>query len=123
MELESRVLAATLTVLHLEKLDNQPEEDILPCTIANASIADKKQFLRKLSVTVVDNYILNKDAVNRAMQLKVDLEEELLKVVKTDDRKFRCHEPSCSKVFLFNGKRKRDHEGARHTACSQCNGF
>ena len=75
MELESRVLAATLTVLHLDKLDDQPEEDILPCTIANASRADKKQFLRKLSVTVVDNYILNKDAVNRAMQQKVDLEE------------------------------------------------
>ena len=75
MELESRVLAATLTVLHLDKLDDQPEEDILPRTIANASRADKKQFLRKLSVTVVDNYILNKDAVNRAMQQKVDLEE------------------------------------------------
>ena len=114
VELEFRVLAATLTVLHLEKLDDQPEEDILPCTIANASRADKKQFLRKLSVTVVDNYILNKDAVNRAMQQKVDLEEELLKVVKTDDGKFRCHEPSCSKVFLFNGKRKRDHELKAH---------
>ena len=49
------------------------------------------------------------------MQQKVDLEEELLKVVKTDDGKFRSHEPSCSKVFLFNGKRKRDHEWKAHS--------
>ena len=74
----------------------------------------KKQFLHKLSGTVVDKFIINKEAVILAAQQKVDLEEELSKIVKTDDGKFKCQEPSCTKVFQYNGKRKKDHERTAH---------
>lgn len=114
VELESRVLAATLTVLNVQNLDDQPDEDILPSFLKNRSKTDKKQFLHKLSGTVVDKFIINKEAVIRAAQQKVDLEEELSKIVKTDDGKFKCKEPSCTKVFQYNGKRKKDHERTAH---------
>ena len=42
VELESRVLAATLTVLNVQNLDDQPDEDILPSSLKNGSKTDKK---------------------------------------------------------------------------------
>ena len=42
VELESRVLAATLTVLNVQNLDDQLDEDILPSSLKNRSKTDKK---------------------------------------------------------------------------------
>ena len=114
VELESRILAATLTILCINSLDDQPNDTIPPSSLENASNAEKKEFLHKLSGTVVDRFVLNKQAVVRSVQLQEDLEAENSEVVKTVDGKFKCREPSCSKVFQHNGKRKKDHEQKAH---------
>ena len=110
VELESRVLAGTLTGLCIESLDDQPDESVLPCSLKNASKQEKKKFLYNLAGKVVDDFVLKKEAVAQAIQAKVDLEEENSKLVKTADGKFKCQEPTCTKTFQFNGKRKSEHE-------------
>lgn len=114
LELEARVSAATLTILRIERLDEKPDEDVLPSALKNASKSDKKRFLDKLAGKVVDDFIRKKETVAQVLQAKVDLEEETSKLVKTPDGKFRCQEPTCTKTFQFNGKRKRDHEQKAH---------
>ena len=114
VELESRVLAGTLTVLCIESLDDQPDESVLPCSLKNASKQEKKKFLYNLAGKVVDDFVLKKEAVAQAIQAKVDLEDENSKLVKTADGKFKCQEPTCTKTFQFNGKRKSEHEHKVH---------
>jgi hypothetical protein len=114
VELETRVLAATLTSLRINSLDDTPDETVLPCDLQNASKPDKKRYLSNLAGTVVDNFVRNKETVAQALQAKVDLEEQISKLIKTTDGKFKCQEPTCTKTFQFNGKRKRDHEQKAH---------
>ena len=114
VELESRVLAATLTTLNINELDGVPAEAILPSNLENASKAEKKEFLHKLSGTVVDKFILNKDTVAHSVQRKEELDTDNAKTVKTLDGKFKCQEPSCTKVFQYSGKRRKDHEQKAH---------
>ena len=42
VELETRVLAATLTSLRINSLDDTPDETVLPCDLQNASKPDKE---------------------------------------------------------------------------------
>ena len=114
VELETRVLAATLTSLRINSLDDTPDETVLPCDLQNASKPDKKRYLSNLAGTVVDNFVRNKETVAQALQAKVDFEEQISKLIKTADGKFKCQEPTCTKTFQFNGKRKRDHEQKAH---------
>ena len=112
--LKSRVLVATLTSLHINSLDETPDETVLPCDLQNASKPDKKRYLSNLAGTVVDNFVRNKETVAQALQAKVDLEEQISKLIKTTDGKFKCQEPTCTKTFQYNGKRKRDHQQKVH---------
>ena len=114
VELEARILAATLTTLCIEGLDDEPDEDVLPSALKNASKPDKRKFLNNLAGNIVDTFVQNKEMVAQVLQAKVDLEEEISKLVKTTDGKFRCREPTCPKKFQFNGKRKSDHEQKAH---------
>ena len=89
VELETRVLAATLTSLRINSLDDTPDETVLPCDLQNASKPDKKRYLSNLAGTVVDNFVRNKETVAQALQAKVDLEEQISKLIKTTDEKFK----------------------------------
>ncbi len=73
-----------------------------------------KRYLSNLAGTVVDNFVQNKETVAQALQAKVDLEEPISKLIKTTDGKFKCQEPTCTKTFQYNRKRKRDHEQKVH---------
>lgn len=114
VELESRVLAATLTTLDVEKLDEDPDESVLPSALKQASKPDKIRFLDGLAGKVIDNFVRNKEMVAQVLQAKVDLEEKMSKLVKTSDSKFKCQELTCSKTFKHDGKRKSDHELSAH---------
>ncbi|XP_028390741.1 uncharacterized protein LOC114515642 [Dendronephthya gigantea] len=114
LSLESRVLAATLTVLGIERMDENPDESVVPHGLSNLGKPERKRFLSDLAAKVVDEFILQKKTFAHVLQVKEDLEEERLSLVTTSDGKLRCQEPSCKKTFRFNGKRKRDHEEKAH---------
>eukprot|EP00794_Sanderia_malayensis_P014507 gene14507-16016_t len=112
--LESRVLAATMTILNIGTLDEDPDESALPSSLRVASKDSKKGFLNKLASDVVNYFILKTEALVQMTQAKIETEQELTQLMKTADGKFMCQEPSCLRTFQFNGKRKKDHEKAAH---------
>eukprot|EP00794_Sanderia_malayensis_P010331 gene10331-11404_t len=111
---ESRVVAATLTILNIGTLDKDPDESALPSSLGVASKDSKKGFLNKLASDVVSRFVLKTEALVKKTQAKIEAEQELAQLMKTADGKFKCQEPSCLSTFQFNGKHKKVHEKAAH---------
>ena len=111
---ESRVVAATLTVLGIEAMDDKPGESVVPEHLRKSAKDEQKQFLNGLATKVVDEYIQRKKNISQVLEAREEVEEEKMSVVKTSDGKFRCKEPSCTKTFVYNGRRKSNHEEMAH---------
>ena len=109
MEVEARVVAATLTILGINSLDDQPaEECALPSSLQDSSVKSKRHFVKELSLKVVDKFILNQENMDRIVR-----EKEKEKVIDTGilpNGKIPCRYPGCKKEFALDGKRRENHE-------------
>lgn len=54
MEVETRVVAATLKVLGLDSIDGEPNDRSMPASLVDSSTDSKKAFLKSLSLNVID---------------------------------------------------------------------
>ena len=63
MEIEARVVAATLKILELSQIDGKPQQ-IMPANLEEATPSTTKGFLKELSFSIVDKFILHEDKVN-----------------------------------------------------------
>lgn len=108
MEVEARVVAATLSVLALDSLDGEPTEEVLPSSLKYSSEKTIKTFVTDLSLKVVDKLILNKENMDRIMNEKEN--EKELDVGILPDGKFPCRFSGCKKLFAHDGKRREAHE-------------
>ncbi len=63
LEVESRVIAAVLEILQMNSLDDVPSERQLPPNLKDSTAKEKKLFLEKLAMVIVDPYILQLDKV------------------------------------------------------------
>ena len=73
---------------------------------------EKKEFLYRLSSTVVDKYILDNEKHNRIVSALDQLEERQLQKLKdrTVDGRYNCRFPGGEKTFKFDGKWRQMHE-------------
>ena len=74
MEIESRVLAATLDFMQITSLDDTPSEEVLRPSLVDSTVPVQQKFLKDLSCKIVDTYINNEENINA-------LKEELKKSV------------------------------------------
>ena len=108
LEIEARVVAATLDYMEICRLDDTPDEEVLPSSLTDASDETQAAFLKKIANDVVDNYIINEDNIAILME---DLEKHRYNDVgKLDNGRFACRFNSCSKTFAHDGKRRIAHE-------------
>lgn len=105
MEIEARVVAATLEILELSQIDGKPQE-IMPANLEEATPSTKKEFLKELSFSIVDKFILHEDQVNN---LIAQLEKEKSSS-ETSNGRFPCRYSGCPKTFVHDGKRRITHE-------------
>ena len=105
MEIEARVVAATLKILELSQIDGKPQQ-ILPANLEEATPSTTKGFLKELSFSTVDKFILHEEKVNN---LIAQLEKEKSSS-ETSNSRFPCRYPGCSKTFVHDGKRRITHE-------------
>ena len=108
MEIEARVVAATLDFTQITSLDDTPPEDVLPLSLVDATAETHKKFLKDLAFQIVDTYVVNETNINALM-------EELQKKRRADvgvlaDGRFGCRFSGCTKSFAFDGKRRIAHE-------------
>ena len=68
MEVEARVIAATLDHMNLTTINDKPSEDILPSTLIDDTSEVQKQFLKSLVCNIVDKYIVNEDSINDCIE-------------------------------------------------------
>lgn len=109
LEVEARVVAAALVTLDLPLLSGTPNESTLPQNLKDADRITKRAFLQKLSQTVVERFIQNRDRDN--LLRKKEYEDWLIvNNPTTPDGRFKCREITCSKAFLHDGKRRIEHE-------------
>ena len=108
LEVESRVIAATLNVLGLSSLDGEPTDDVLLSLLRNSSLKTKRTFVKDLSLKVVDKFILNKENMDRIIKDRED--EKELDVGILPNGKFPCRFQGCKKEFAHDDKHREAHE-------------
>ena len=104
MEIEARVVTATLDFMQITSLDDTPPENVLPLSFVDATA----ETLKDLAFQIVDTYVVNETNINALM-------EELQKKRRADvgvlaDGRFGCRFSGCTKSFTFDGKRRIAHE-------------
>ena len=65
MEIETRVVAATLKVLGLDSIDGEPNNTSMPASLVDSSTDTKKGFLKSLSLNVIDKYVLHQEQMDK----------------------------------------------------------
>ena len=100
MEVEARLVAATLNVLQISSLDGMPAESILPSSLTDKDTLaqTRREFMKQLSLKVVDTFVLNQENMERIMKEKE--KEKELDVGILPNGKFPCRYPGCRKVFF-----------------------
>lgn len=108
MEIDARILAATLNLLGIQSLEGVPAESVLPSAIKEASLATRKAFLKDLSFKIVDKFILREDEMSGLIR-KLEKEREA-DVAMLPDGRFPCRYAGCRKSFAHDGKAREEHE-------------
>ena len=67
LEIDARILAATMTELGIQEVDAQPGTSELPFDLINTN-EKKKLFLNELAGRVVDKYVLKEDQVQALIE-------------------------------------------------------
>ena len=108
MEVETRVVAATLKVLGLDSIDGEPNSTSMPASLVDSSTDTRKKFLKSLSLNVIDKYVSHQEQMAKII---ADAKKEKQADVEIlPDGKFPCRFPSCKKTFAHDGKRREAHE-------------
>ncbi|XP_028413964.1 uncharacterized protein LOC114536823 [Dendronephthya gigantea] len=110
LELDARIVAATMNELGIEDIDATPSTDKLKMDIENASIREKRECLNVLAGKVVNKYILRDDKVQAILDKTRVATEASKKVETSDGERYMCRFPGCTKSFRYDGKRRRNHE-------------
>ena len=109
LEVQSRVVAAGMIEIGMESLEEEPD------TLNNVETwnnKDKKEYLTKLSTSIVDKYILDEVKHKKTVKAVKQLEERELRDSKdrTLDGRYKCRFPGCKKTFQSDGKWRQSHE-------------
>ena len=108
MEIESRVVAATLDFMQITPIDDIAPEDVLPSSLVDSPAPVQQKFLKDLALRVVDTYIVNESNIN-ALKEKLQKERSVDVHILANGR-FGCTFPGCTKSFTFDGKSRITHE-------------
>ncbi|CAB3986254.1 Hypothetical predicted protein [Paramuricea clavata] len=109
LEIQSHVVAAGMIELGMESIEEEPD------TLNNVETwnnKDKKEYLTKLSTSIVDKYILDKVKHKKIAKAVKQLEERELRDSKdrTLDGRYKYRFPGCKKTFQSDGKWRQSHE-------------
>ena len=117
LEVETRIIAAALTILGLNSLDpkEKPTKNVFPNQEDASTKQEKKHYLHKIATLVVDEFVIDQERNRKIMQSVQLLEHERQAKEQEIDAEGRypCRSPGCTKTFAHDGKLRRDHE-ARH---------
>ena len=110
LEVEARIVAATLHILGMTKMDD-PEPTTSACILpTDPTIEDKQIYLNKVSALVVNQFIVdqkrNADVQKAAKRIQRDHQTDVY-------GRYPCRYRGCSKSFANPGKLRKDHE-AKH---------
>ena len=106
MEVEARIIAATMKVLGMSTLDGQPT------TNKDTGEKSKRVYLKAIASEVVDTFVTDKERNRYLMESgrKIQQQEEL----PNAEERFSCRVIGCSKTFACAGKRRKDHEASHN---------
>ncbi len=114
LELEARVVAATMNELGIKEIDDTPKNEKLPENIGSLSNQQKIDDLNTLAAKVVDKYILREDKVQAIYDEMKRGSNEVKKIPMPGGQgvvdRYVCRFDGCLKSFRYDGKRRRDHE-------------
>lgn len=108
LEIDARIIAATLNLLGLQSLDGIPTEDIIPTAIKESSLHARKMFLKELCFKVVDKFVLREEEMNKLVnKLKKENDKD---AGMLPNGRFPCRYTGCKKSFVYDGKAREEHE-------------
>ncbi len=114
LEVNARLVTAGLIELGIDNVNETPDVCNLPDT-QTWNKQEKKQHLRKLATTIVDNYVLDKEKHDKFVTACKELEiKDNRRTDITSDGRYMCRFPGCKSTFAKDGQSRRSHE-LKHT--------
>ncbi|XP_068670229.1 uncharacterized protein [Montipora foliosa] len=116
LEVKARLIAAALNELGMSDISDSPKGEFSQPNLPEASNMEKKDYVRKIATHIVDGYVIRRENVenifNNLLAAEAAEEEEVRQ--QTDNGRYICFFPGCSKTFASRGKRMRDHEATHN---------
>ena len=112
LEMKARIIAAAVTVLGMQNINDEPKHNPY-ISLKHGTDQEKKHYLMKISGQIVDQFVLDKHALNSFLDSVLSAQEQddiVHNQNLTPDGRFPCRQPGCNKSFKHDGKRRRDHE-------------
>ncbi len=107
LEVEARIIAATLHILGMQKIDDEePTMNMFP-SACDTCTDDKKDYLHRISSLVVDKFV-----VDHKRNTDVEMSVQSIQQDKNQPDVYGQF-PGCSKTFAHCRKLQKDHE-AKH---------
>ncbi len=109
LEVHARVIAATLKVLNMANLEEEPG---IPFPGDESSKEDKKNYLEFVCAKVVDMFVIDESKNERILECldSINLCEKAKALSLDDNNRYQCRYEGCQKSFAKYGKRMKDHE-------------
>ena len=88
LEIDTRIVAATMTELGIQEADAQPDTSELPLYLINTN-EEKKKFVNELAERAVDKYVLREDQIQAVIEKTHKAEEQVAEQLNTGCR-YKC---------------------------------
>lgn len=113
IEVESRIIAGAMSVLGMESLDEEKAD--FPINEMSTK-EEKKSFLRETATLVVDKFVIDQQRNDKILN-SVQAIQEYTKAKKYSagaQERYPCRYKGCTKTFVHDGKRRREHESQHY---------
>ena len=110
MELTARIVTCYLQVLGIDDVNDPPADEKLGANTLGGTNTVKRKYLYDLSSEVVDSYLMQKDHMEMRLQKQRYTDWLKSSNEKTSDGKYKCRHDGCDCTFIYDGKKRIDHE-------------
>lgn len=113
LDIKARVVAAAMNILDMKELNQQPKTFVISEELKHAPDLIKQLYLQKISIKIVDKFILDQDLQNDVMKKVISNQEQediLNNQTLTADGRFPCRHEGCTKSFKYDGQSREKHE-------------
>ena len=104
------IIACYLKILGISDVDDEPAPGKIPQGILTGQSSSRRNFIRSLSVEVVENFIFQSQQSEERSARQKYADWLINSNHKTADGRYKCRHTGCTVTFHYDGRKRVEHE-------------